>query len=230
MAVDDRLNNKNRCLIVRKSTINFLIDKGAEGSVIPPTQQQRTCPDKNNYLYAANKSTIKTYGEKSMFLNLGLRRQYSWNFIIADVSQAIIGADFLSHFNLAVNLRQGKVINDVTNASRLCLISKNKKVVSNLSYTNVYQPFQDLLREFEDITMEIFSVKKPQHFVTHHIVTKGPPVFSKPRRLSPEKLKAVKAEIQLLLNTGICRPSRSPWASPLHMKKKKNDEWRPCGA
>ncbi|XP_039951418.1 uncharacterized protein LOC120768714 [Bactrocera tryoni] len=164
-----------------------------------------------------------------MFLNLGLRRQYSWKFIIADVSQAIIGADFLSHFNLAVNLRQRKLIDDVTNTSKLCSISTNKKVVSNLSYTKDYQPFYDLLREFEDITMEKSSVKKPQHFVTHHIVTKGPPVFSKPRRLFPEKLEAAKAEIQLLLNAGICRPSRSPWASPLHMTKKKNGEWRPCG-
>ncbi|XP_039969950.1 uncharacterized protein LOC120781792 [Bactrocera tryoni] len=165
-----------------------------------------------------------------MFLNPGLRRQYSWNFIIADVSQAIIGADFLSHFKLAVNLRQRKLIDDVTNTSKLCSISTNKMVVSNLSYTKDYQPFHDLLREFEDITMDNKStVKKPQHFVTHHIVTKGPPVFSKPRRLSPEKLEAAKAEIQLLLNAGICRPSCSPWASPLHMTKKKNGEWRPCG-
>ncbi|XP_039968116.1 uncharacterized protein LOC120779808 [Bactrocera tryoni] len=145
-----------------------------------------------------------------MFLNLGPRRQYSWNFVIADVSQAIIGTDFLSHFNLAVNLRQRRLIDDVTNTSKLCSISTNRKVVSNLSYTKDYQPFHDLLREFEDITMDKSSVKKPQHFVTHHIVTKEPPVFSKPRRLSPEKLEAAKAEMQLLLNAGICRPPRSP--------------------
>ncbi|XP_039954158.1 uncharacterized protein LOC126755714 [Bactrocera neohumeralis] len=223
MAIDDRLNDKNRRLIVRdkKSAINFLIDTGAEVSVIPPTQQQRRCPDKNNYLYAANRSTIKTYGEKTMFLNLGLRCQYSWKFIIADVSQAITFQLNSQPTTTQTHRRR--------HSSKLCSISTNKKVVSKLSYTKGYQPFYDLLREFEDITMKKSSVKKPQHFVTHHIVTKGPPVFSKPRRLSPEKLETAKAEIQLLLNAGICRPSRSPWASPLHMTKKKNGEWRPSG-
>ena len=78
MAVDDRLNNANRRLIVRDkvSAMKFLIDTGAEVSVIPPTQQQRRHPDKSNYLYAANRSTIKTYWEKVMHVNLGLRRQF----------------------------------------------------------------------------------------------------------------------------------------------------------
>lgn len=71
--------------------------------------------------------------------------------------------------------------------------------------------------------------KKPCNEVMHHIITKGQPVFSKPRRLSPENLSAAKAEIQDLLKKGICRPSRSPWASPLHIIRKKNREWRPCG-
>jgi hypothetical protein len=29
---------------------------------------------------------------------------------------------------------------------------------------------------------------------------------------------------------GICRPSKSPWASPVQLGKKKGlDQWRPCG-
>ncbi|GBN10755.1 Transposon Tf2-6 polyprotein [Araneus ventricosus] len=31
------------------------------------------------------------------------------------------------------------------------------------------------------------------------------------------------------MSQGIVRPSSSPWASPLHMVKKSNGEWRPCG-
>ena len=31
------------------------------------------------------------------------------------------------------------------------------------------------------------------------------------------------------MEKGICRPSKSQWASPLHLVRKPNNEWRPCG-
>ncbi|CAL1680862.1 unnamed protein product [Lasius platythorax] len=32
-----------------------------------------------------------------------------------------------------------------------------------------------------------------------------------------------------MLQQGLCRPSKSSWASPLHLVAKKNGDWRPCG-
>ncbi|RLU20853.1 hypothetical protein DMN91_007467 [Ooceraea biroi] len=32
-----------------------------------------------------------------------------------------------------------------------------------------------------------------------------------------------------MLERGICQPSSSQWANPLHLVKKSNGEWRPCG-
>ncbi|GBN68505.1 hypothetical protein AVEN_144009-1 [Araneus ventricosus] len=52
--------------------------------------------------------------------------------------------------------------------------------------------------------------------------------FSRSRRLTPEKLKAVKTEFKNLVAQGICRPSKSPWASPIHLVLKKT-EWGVCG-
>ncbi|VDO49726.1 unnamed protein product [Schistosoma margrebowiei] len=66
--------------------------------------------------------------------------------------------------------------------------------------------------------------------VTHHITTTGPPVFSKARRLAPEKLRLVKIEFNHMIDLGIIRPSNRPYASPLHMvPKKDSNHWRPTG-
>ena len=63
----------------------------------------------------------------------------------------------------------------------------------------------------------------------HHIVTNGPPVFSRPRRLLGEKLKAAKQDFDLLLFQGVIRPSSSQWASPLNLVAKAGGGWRSTG-
>ena len=44
-----------------------------------------------------------------MMLNLGLQK-YSWRFIIADVTQPIMGADFLRSHSLLVDLANERLI------------------------------------------------------------------------------------------------------------------------
>ena len=69
-----------------------------------------------------------------------------------------------------------------------------------------------------------------RHSVTHHITTTGPPVSSRPRRLSPERLKVARQEFDHMLQLGIIQPSSSCWSSPLHLVPKKTPgDWRPCG-
>ncbi|XP_017892042.1 uncharacterized protein LOC108632162 [Ceratina calcarata] len=74
-----------------------------------------------------------------------------------------------------------------------------------------------IAREIRDLSKLLQS-----RGVYHHIVTTGPPVAERARRLAPDKLKAVKAEFKRLMEAGMITPSSSPWASPIHLVRKKN--------
>ncbi|GFV69560.1 gag-pol polyprotein [Trichonephila clavipes] len=90
----------------RKSGQKFLIDSGSEICVIPNSPTMNKSPQSNFSLFAANNTKIPAYGMVRKELNLGLRRPFIWTFIIADVSSPIIGADFLKHFNLLIDLKK----------------------------------------------------------------------------------------------------------------------------
>jgi hypothetical protein len=47
--------------------------------------------------------------------------------------------------------------------------------------------------------------------------------------LDGEKLVAAKAEFTAMERDGIVQRSSSPWSSPLHMVRKSDGSWRPCG-
>jgi len=68
-----------------------------------------------------------------------------------------------------------------------------------------------------------------KHGVLHHIKTTGPPVYSRFRRLRPERLRAAKQAFAEMERMGICSKAASPWASPLHLTEKQDGTLRPCG-
>lgn len=89
----------------------------------------------------------------------------------------------------------------------------------------------DILSEFLELLRLPSANFKPNlhHDVAHAIITTGLPTTSRPRRLPPDRLKATRLEFEFMLQQGLCRPSKSPWASPLHLVQKKNGDWRSCG-
>ena len=99
----------------RKSGLKFLIETGAEVSLLPPTPVDRQCKLQFTPLPAANGSVITTYGQRSLTLDLGLRRQFQWVFIIADVDVPILGTDFLSHYHLLVDMQHLSLHDATTN-------------------------------------------------------------------------------------------------------------------
>ena len=80
----------------------FQVDIGAEISTIPvscvhnPVRTSLT-------VTTANGSCVATYGFHTMCIDIGLQKQYNWQFLVADLSQPYLGLDFLAHLDLSVH-------------------------------------------------------------------------------------------------------------------------------
>ena len=197
----------------RTSGLRLLVDTGAEVSVIPPSRTDRLSHPDALVLQAANDTSISTYGKRSLTLNLGLRRSFQWVFVVAKVKHPILGADFLRHFNLLVDVGHKRLVDAVTNL-------QVNGVATCESTTNLPQKptnaFEAIVRQFP-LVIQPYNPQQPiKHQVTHHITTTGPPVHSHTRRLSPERLSVARKEFEHMMQLGIIRPSSSSWAGRLH--------------
>lgn len=223
------VGNNGSTLFVRdyRSGRNFLVDTGAQVSVIPATPVHMRSGNTGSSLVAANGSAIRTFGRQTVPIQIG-NQNYEWPFILANVSQSILGADFLRSNSLLVDLKGNRLIDTTTFAS-----SPVGRCLTNAPHLNTIADtsnvFERLLANYPDLTTPTFSDALPRHGVELHIITQGPPVYAHARRLPPDKLVAVQAEFDAMERMGIIRRSNSPWASPLHVVPKRDGSWRPCG-
>lgn len=231
VAAYDCPTNSGRLFISdRHSKIQFLVDTGSDLCVYPRSAMKTPCTQAKYSLTAANGSVIHTYGQIHITLDLGLRRAFSWKFTIADIAKPIIGIDFLNFYNLLIDCRNHRIIDGTTSLAVPASHQKVPDSVASVKTISGDSIFHQLLREFPEVTRPAGTVSTPKHNTMHFIkTTSGPPVTSRPRRLDPERLRHAKKEFDDMLACGTARRSSSPWSSPLHLVKKKDDGWRPCG-
>ncbi|XP_068228867.1 uncharacterized protein [Palaemon carinicauda] len=84
---------------------SLMVDAGAMQSTFPPSKSDLDRgPDKNaTSLIAANGSPIRCYEIRTLKISI-MGRSYSWPFAIADVNRPLLGADFLAHHGLFVDV------------------------------------------------------------------------------------------------------------------------------
>ena len=233
-ATENRLHVKDR-----SSGLTFLVDSGSVVSLLPRSAVPEPTPGQlakqELSLTAANLSPIATYGRVVLTLNLGLRREYTWPFIIADIHSAIIGADLLGHAGLLPDLQKMCLVDSTTG-----LRSQGAQLAAvEHSVAILHDPGGDLAirRQYDELLVEFAPLMRPNSrraniqgaVVKHRIITKGPPVFDRPRPLHGERLKGARSAIKELTDRGVVRPSSSQWASPLHLVQKSPGVYRITG-
>ena len=111
-ATTDLRASTNRLLTIADpvSKLSYLIDTGAVISVLPPRPCDRLNASDGVKLQAASGSSIRTYGERSVQLDIGLAKGFTWKFTIADVTKPIIGADFLRYFGRLVDVGRKRLV------------------------------------------------------------------------------------------------------------------------
>ena len=213
----------------RPSGTRFLVDTGADISIIPPSPAEKRHLSSRT-LQAVNQTSIQTYGEKSLTLDIGLRRTFRWIFVIADLPMPILGADFHTNFGLKVDVAHRQLIDTTTTLSINGITASIPSPSPIFAMPQTSSAYTALFARFPQLSHPNYQETTVKHNITHHIRTTGPPVLCRPRRLAPDRLKVAKAEFDHMLQLGIIKQSDSNWSSPLHMVPKPTPgDWRPCG-
>ncbi|GFX57365.1 transposon Tf2-6 polyprotein [Trichonephila clavipes] len=210
----------DRILAISPHAINAVSASGASPSSV--TDRRSSTDMLLHEVKALHKEVADLRRSRSQFRhNNNVRRKRS-------NSRSMLLSVLIFCTNLSPDLRHKRLIDCVANLKvpaklGICSIFSVKSVYMN----NVYGK---LLLKYPELT-KLPDINQPvKHNTMHFINTKSPPVAAKPRRLAPDRLKIAKAEFQHMIKLNHIRPSKSAYASPLHMVPKKDSiEWRPVG-
>ena len=114
-------------------------------------------------------------------------------FVITNIHKPIIGANFLHHFGLLVNMKRPQLVDKVIQmcVEGICALDPSPSPSITPQYNNCYLW---LLSDFPELTQLCSADTPARHDITHHIMMSGPPVSARPRRLAPEHLRVARQE------------------------------------
>ena len=138
-----------------------------------------------------------------MTLNIGPRRTFQWVFIITEVKNPIIGADFLHHYSILVDLAHNRLMDSLTQLQVQGIAVQEQSPSPTMLPKQPATEFEAILTSYAEIVTPCTTEQPIKHDVTHYINTVGPPVHAHPWRLSPEHLKTAKQHFEHMLQLGI---------------------------
>ena len=211
--------------------IDFLIDTGASYSIIPShvIDNSKSFNTGTYHVSTIGGGTLEIDGKLKTQINLGFSQLFEYNFVIATLPYGIIGADFLRYFNLCVDLNARTFFKSHDEEKFVPPIDEGvaTEFTVESSQTSDTSILEKLKSQYPQVFEQATRCRKIKHFVVAHVETNTEvPVWSRSRRLAPDKFEALKREIERLVTQGILAESHGPWPSPIVMVKKPSGEYR----
>ncbi|KAK2578067.1 hypothetical protein KPH14_012852, partial [Odynerus spinipes] len=141
----------NRAIVDRTTGWTFLVDTGADVSILPVGILQYKPASTTSLLYAVDGNRVRTY-YIIFTLNLGLRRPIRGQFIIAGVTNPVIGADILKEHGLIVDLQGKRLIDNMTGLMVNGFCSQTHHVTT--MSLDLSTPFHRVLAEYPSLTSQ----------------------------------------------------------------------------
>ena len=142
----------------------FLMDSGASLSVFP---RPRSSSDNGVRLLTVDGSPVICSGSRLIPLRFSCgsgSRVYTWNFQVAPVSIPLLGADFLQHFNLLVDIKGRKLVH--TDCPEDVVIQASpgpQPAFQSVSFLSTPHAVKNLLKDFHNVlSSDGFTASKPR--------------------------------------------------------------------
>ena len=198
--------------------MDFIIDTGAAVSILPICLAEKLVLEETpTRLTNANGTPISVAGETSVEFSIrSLNRSFSWKFIVCHTQHALIGIDFLNFYGLMIDCGNNSIIDSETKRTTGTTVFGP---INTVVLEKIDGPAGAILEKYPNLTKPRNPlIDKPINNPVQHCIDTGShlPVYSRPRRLNEENEKEAKEDFKTMMKNGIIRPSKSPWASPLH--------------
>ncbi|RVW35808.1 putative mitochondrial protein [Vitis vinifera] len=190
------------------------------GGLALPTRAPLTLPPTQLATPPAPAAPVRTQMSGTMDTPVG--RELTMEFMWENQTKKLVGID-RQHIQAASIKELTKEIRPSHAQFALCL------QVAHTKPQNIHSSMREILQEFSDLFTEPSSLP-PTREVDHSIALKEgtEPINVRPYRYAHYQKKEIEKQIQDMLQSGLVRPSTSPFSSPVLLVKKKDENWRFC--